>query len=133
MIFYGVNLLSVLLAAAASFGVGFLWYGTLGAAWMKATGKSKNQLKPRRTSFIVLILALLVAAFMLAGLMAHLGEPTVRSGVISAALVWVGFVVTTISVNYAFQNAKPALIFIDAGHWLVVLLLMGTIIGVIGL
>ena len=132
MQFVGMNYLAVLLAAAAGFGVGFAWYGTLGNAWMKALGKSQKQLKPRPAPFVISIIALLVAAYVLAGLIGHMGEVTLRNGVISAAFVWTGFVVTSIAVNYAFQNAKPVLIAIDAGHWLAVLLVMGAIIGVMG-
>ena len=110
MQFVGFNYLAVLLAAAAGFGVGFAWYGTLGNAWMKALGKSKKQLKPRPAPFVISIIALLVAAYVLAGLIGHMGEVTLRNGVISAAFVWTGFVVTSIAVNYAFQNAKPVLI-----------------------
>ena len=54
-------------------------------------------------------------------------EFTLRNGVICAAFIWTGFV-----VNYAFQNARPVLIAIDADHWLAVLLVMGAIIGVMG-
>ena len=133
MVFYGVNIFSVLLATIVSLGVGLLWYAVLGYAWTRVHHKQRVHLKPRPLSFVILIVALLVVAFMLAGLIAHLGEPTLRSGVISALLIWLGFVATTISVNYAFQNASLALFAIDAGHWLVVLLLMGAIIGAIGL
>ena len=132
MQFVGMNYLAILLAAVAGFGVGFAWYGTLGNAWMKALGKTQKQLKPRPAPFIISIVALLVASYVLAGLIGHMGEVTLRNGVISAAFIWTGFVVTSIAVNYAFQNAKPVLIAIDAGHWLAVLLVMGAIIGVMG-
>ena len=46
---------------------------------------------------------------------------TIRSAVISALFVWVGFVVTTMLVNNAFAGRRYALTAIDAGHWLVVL------------
>ena len=51
---------------------------------------------------------------------------------ITAAFMWLGFVITTLSVNNAFQGAKPALTVIDGGHWLGVLLLQGAIIGLMG-
>ena len=127
-----MNYLAVLLAAVAGFGVGFAWYLVLGNAWMKALGKTQKQLKPRPAPFVIWIVALLIAAHVLAGLIGHMGEITLRNGVISAAFIWTGFVVTSIAVNYAFQNAKPVLIAIDAGHWLAVLLVMGAIIGVMG-
>jgi len=132
MQFVGMNHLAVVLAAAAGFGVGFVWYGILGNAWMTALGKTTAELKPRPAPFIIAIVALLIAAYMLAGLIGHMGEVTLRNGVISSAFVWTGFVVTSIAVNYAFQNAKLTLIAIDSGHWLVVLLVMGAVIGAMG-
>ena len=132
MQFVGINYLAVVAAAAAGFGVGFIWYGLLGNAWMAALGKSKAELKPRPAPFVISAVALLLAAYMLAGLMGHMGEVTPCSGLISAAFVWSGFVVTTIAVNYAFQNARALLALIDAGHWLAVLLVMGLVIGWIG-
>ena len=56
---------------------------------------------------------------------------TVR-GIISAAFVWVGFVLTTTATNQAFHGDKPVVTAIDAGHWLAVLVVMGAIIGAFG-
>ena len=73
-------------------------------------------------------------AWVLAGVIGHLGaeEVTVRNGVISAAFIWLGFVITTLAVNHAFQGSKRTLTLIDGGHWLGVLLLQGAIIGLVG-
>src|SRR5262249_59214756 len=71
-------------------------------------------------------------AWMLAGLMAHLGEITVKNGVISALFVWFGFVATTLAVNKTCGMRSPKLILIDGGHWLAALLLMGAVIGAWG-
>ena len=66
-------------------------------------------------------------AWVLAGPIWHLGAFTLRGGIITGALVWLGFVVTTLAVTTPSAYGKPALIWIDGGHWLVVLLLMGAI------
>ena len=71
-------------------------------------------------------------AWMLAGLMGHLANVTVRGGLITAFFVWAGFVLTTTVVNQQFHGSKPLVTIIDAGHWLAVLLLMGAIIGAFG-
>ena len=52
---------------------------------------------------------------------------------ISAAFIWLGFVITTMVVNYAFHGARHALTLIDGGHWLGVLLIQGAILGWWGL
>lgn len=132
MIFAGINYLAVIIAALAGFAIGAAWYMTLGNAWMAALGKTREQLKPSPAAFIITAIALLVMAFVLAGMIGHMGEITIRSGMISAAFVWTGFVATTIAVNYAYQNAKGKLMLIDGGHWLAVLLVMGAVIGAFG-
>ena len=74
----------------------------------------------------------LVMAWMLAGLMGHLANVTVKGGIITAIFVWIGFVLTTVATNQAFEGMRPTVTAIDAGHWLAVLVLMGAIIGAFG-
>ena len=71
-------------------------------------------------------------AWMLAGLLGHFGAVTFDNGVITAAFIWFGFVITTLAVNNIFGLRRHVLIVIDGGHWLGVLLLMGAIIGAWG-
>ena len=135
MDFAGINYLAIVAAAAASFFVGWPWYMIFGKAWAKALGKDPdNPPKHKPAPFIVLGVCLLVMAWVLAGVIGHLGEGqiTVRNGIISAVFVWAGFVVTTMAVNHAFQGQKLVLTLIDAGHFLVVLIVMGGIIGWFG-
>ncbi len=134
MVFGGINYIAVVIAALTGFGVGMVWYMALGNLWMAALGKSKEDLKPRPWPFIASIISLLIMGFMLAGVIGHLGEGqvTVRNGLITGFTLWLGFVVTTMLVNHAFQGAKPQLTIIDGGHWLAVLLAMGAVIGVFG-
>ncbi len=107
---------------------------------MHALGKTEAECREQQRQagaakvlpFILCIVALFVMALMLAGLMGHLGDVTVRGGVISGFLVWLGFVITTMGVNHAFSGAKPMLTLIDGGHWLAVLLIQGAVIGAFG-
>jgi len=57
---------------------------------------------------------------------------TIRSAVISALFAWAGFVVTSMLVNYSFGGRRYLLLAIDAGHWLVGMLVMGLVIGWMG-
>jgi hypothetical protein len=134
--FGGLNYLAVVVAAAVGFAFGAIYYMTLGKSWMAALGKTEDGLKggARAAPFVVAIVAQLVMAFVLAGTIGHLGpgQVTPLNGVISGAFAWAGFVATSMSVNYAFQKAKPSLTFIDGGHWLGVLLIQGLVIGLMG-
>jgi hypothetical protein len=139
MHFAGLSLFAIVLAAVVSFMFGWLWYGILfPKQWTAAAGKTEADLKaqggPTPTPFVISFVALLVMAWVLAGVIGHLGAGaiTLRSGVISGALMWLGFVATTLAVNHTFQGAKPILTFLDGGHWLGVLLLQGAVIGWLG-
>lgn len=137
MTFTGVNYIAVIIAALAGFGLGALWYMVLSKPWMHAIGKTETELKQQTGSskvvpFAICIVALLIMAWMLAGLMGHLADVTVRGGVITGAFVWLGFVITTMGVNHAFGGVKPMLTLIDGGYWLAVLLIQGAVIGAFG-
>ena len=133
MSFAGINYVAVVVAAVAGFFAGALWYGALGRHWAAALGKSRDELKPTPGPFITSAVALLVMAYVLAGTIGHLGAVTWSNGAIVGAMLWAGFVITSLAVNYAFQGARRVLVLIDGGHWLIVLVLMGLIIGTIGL
>jgi len=132
-----INYLAVSIATLAGFGLGAVWYMTLGKAWMAAMGKTEADLAPtsgmaKLMPFIISLVALFVMAWMLAGLMGHLGQVSVRGGVMTGLFVWLGFVITAMGVNHAFSGAKPMLTLIDSGHWLAVLLIQGAVIGAFG-
>jgi Protein of unknown function (DUF1761) len=138
MAFVGINYLAVLVAAVAAWVLGAVWYMALSQPWLAAQGKTKADMKPPTSKaaaagpFVLVFVAELIMAWMLAGILGHLGGVTVKNGVISGAACWFGFVLTTIATNYAFHGRKIMLTVIDAGHWLAVLLLMGVILGAFG-
>jgi hypothetical protein len=81
---------------------------------------------------IISFVAELVMAMMLFGIMVHLGGPNVRRGIIAGVLIWIGFVVTTIVTNNAYARRKWSLTMIDSGHWLLVLIVQGAVLGLFG-
>lgn len=137
MTFAGINYIAVVIAALAGFGVGAAWYMVFAKPWMAAVGKSEADLAAptglrRQMPFVIAFVALLVMAWMLAGVIGHVGEVTIWRGVVSGFFVWLGFVITTMGVNHAFQDAPPSLTAIDGGHWLAVLVIQGAVIGAFG-
>jgi hypothetical protein len=140
MAFAGVSYLAILTAAVAGWLLGAVWYTVLSKPWQQAAGITAGKLKQAQKTpafyvpFVVAFLALIVMAWILAGLVAHLGpgQFTVRNGIISGAFVWLGFVITTMAVNNGFAGRNWRLLVIDGGHWLAVLLLMGAILGAFG-
>lgn len=136
MTFAGMNVLAIVLAAAASFMFGGVWYSALGKSWAAALGKTEAEIKARNMmlAMVVTVICQLVMAWVLAGLIGHLGpgQVTLKNGLISAGFVWVGFVLMPLIVNHVFQGQNRMLTVIDAGHWLGVLLIQGAVIGLVG-
>ncbi len=134
MIFGGINYTAVVLAAIAAFVLGAVYYISLSKPWMKPARidplKANRSIAPFVTSFV----AELVMAYVLAGLIGHLGPDqfNLRNGMISGLFVWAGFMVTTMAVNHRYEGFGWALTLIDGVHWLLVALLMGAIIGAMG-
>ena len=138
MAFSGINYIAVLVAGALGFGLGGVWYRLLAEPWKAAHGFTTEQIRAHHGKgagpwpLVIAFLADLVMAWMLAGVMGHLGAVTLKNGVISAGFIWFGFVITTLAVNNTFGMRAPKLILIDGGHWLAALLLMGAVIGAWG-
>jgi hypothetical protein len=130
-----INFIGVLVAWIAGWLVQAIWYMVLGRAWTSALGWTEAAMQAigrRRMPIgpmIVSLVAELLMALMLAGIIGHLGGPNVTIGLVSGVLVWLGFVVTTISVNNAFQRRSITLTVIDAGGWLAVLVVQGLVLG----
>ena len=123
------NGISVLAAAFASFLFGSAWYMALGKAWMTAADLVPENQKPEASVMIITFVCQMIMAACLSGIMFHVTELTIRSGLISALVLWFGLVLTTMIVNHRFQGKPWSLTLIDGGHWLGVLLVQGTVIG----
>ena len=127
--------LAILLAALAGFLVGGIWYGPLfGKAWMKARGITPESAKEANMPLIFgTTFALnLVAAFMLDHLYATYDAPVgLHHSLVIAAIIGIGFIATSIGVNYLFSRQPRSLFLIDAGYWITIYLVMGVIFGLL--
>ena len=124
----------VLVAAITGTLLGIFWYMLLAKSWMTASRVTENStriengklnLKPH----VVTALANLVMATMLFGILVHVGSPSPRRGMMSGLFIWIGFVITTLSVNHTRQGKPVRLTLIDGGYWLVNLMAQGAILG----
>ena len=94
MTFAGINYLAVLVAAVAGWLVGAAWYNVLANHWLAAQGKTMEACKQEQAAmkgdpkaylpFVLAFVANLAMAWVLAGLIGHLGHVTIRSGVFPA-------------------------------------------------
>jgi len=125
-----VNYAAVVVAAVAGFAFGAVYYGVLGKPWMTAARIDPATAKMSPTHFATSFVCELVMAWVLAGIIFHAAPGAgLRAGVVSAFLIWLGFIATTTAVNQRYEGFGWNLTLIDAGHWLGVALIMGAIIG----
>lgn len=140
MSFAGIDYWAIFIAAVAGNFAGAIWYWIFAQPWMLANNLTKEMIRGADgkaqsiVPYAIAFVAQLILAATLAGVIGHLGKGyvTLRNGLVSGALCWFGFILTTMVVNHTFAMRKHATLLIDAGYWLVVLVLMGGIIGGLG-
>lgn len=139
MAFAGISYVAIILAAIAAWLFGAAYYTVLSKPWMTAAGLSKEMIAPQGKGpsplpFIVSFIGEGVMAFVLAGAIGHLGpgQVTLRNGLISGAILWAGFILTTTIITNSYQRKPLRLSLIDSLHWLGVMLVMGAVIGGFG-
>jgi hypothetical protein len=110
--FSTVNYLAIVIAAAVAWLVSAAWYMSLSRHYTAALGKTPQQMAEDRKKpaaflpYVYALVANVIIAWMLAGLLAHLGvgQVTLRNGIVSALFLWFGSVLTTMTVNYSFSG-----------------------------
>ncbi|MEZ5925458.1 MAG: DUF1761 domain-containing protein [Hyphomicrobiaceae bacterium] len=120
---------AVLYAFIAGLITGWVWYAIAGQVWKASVASATGINSPRR--YIFSAIAQIIMTIMLAITIRRLGETTIGGAIETAFVIWLGFVMTTILVNYSNLGAKLALTIIDGVHWLLVLLVMATVIGAV--
>lgn len=135
------SLTGILIAAIAAWIFGAIYYTALGSFWIAAQGKSAEQAKAefagksalaRLLPFVLSFVGAFIMGLVLYGIMTHSGMFSARAGAISGAFCWLGFVLTTVTVNNAYAGRRWSLTLIDVAHWLFVLIIVGAIVGAWG-
>ncbi len=128
------NLLAILVAAAAGFMVGGLWYGPLfGKAWMNEHGftdesmKNANMLKIYGLTFAFSVLSAVFLGHLLAFF-----DTGPRSTMMISTGIALGYIVPAIGTNYLFSRKSGKLFAIDAGYWIVFYAAMGAVFVALG-
>lgn len=130
-----INLLAVLVAAAASFVLGGLWYSPLlfGRAWQRETGLSDAQLAAGNMalifglSFVLALMAALVFALFLGP------RPSLALGLGAGASAGLCWVASSFGINYLFERKSLKLFLINGGYHTVQFTLIGLILALFAL
>jgi hypothetical protein len=127
-----MQLVAVLLAAAAGFGAGAAWYMVNAWRWAAAVGRTEDELKADR-SVLPFVIGF-AASLLTAGLMRHVfasgGVSGIGGGLLSGFGVGLFFVAPWILTNYAFAGRPKALWWIDTGHVVLACSAIGLVLGV---
>jgi hypothetical protein len=131
-----VNFWAVLAAAVVSMLIGSLWYGPLfGKLFMKEMGmdawsKEKQAAMKKRMgwSYFGQFLASLAMFYVLAGLIVGFDHASAAGGLLTAFIMWVGFVVP-LKLGDLIWGGKAKLFWLGLGNMLLTLLAAGAIIG----
>lgn len=133
-----VNYLAVLVAAVAGMAVGFAWYGPLfGKQWMALSGMSQQGINEAKKQgmgkiYLVAFLGSLLMAYVLAHFLVfasfYTGAYGASAGLMAGFWSWLGFIVPVTIGSVLWEGKSLKLWFLNAGHYLVVLLLMGLIL-----
>ena len=135
-----INYWAVLVAAASSIVLGFLWYGPFfGKTWMREVGMTDEKMKSAKekgmtSSYVLMTVGSLVMSYVLAHALAFASAYTLTIGV-SAGLMagfwnWLGFVAPVTMGSVLWEGRSWKLWLLNSGYYLVALLLMGVILAV---
>lgn len=134
---FDINYLAVLISAVASFATGMLWYSRVlfGNLWMKFSGISKTSIEKSKKKGMAPYLAAafiggLVMSFVLAHFVDIAGAVTALEGAQTGFWSWLGFVAPVMLGTVLWEGKSFKLYLINASHYLVVLMAMGSILAV---
>jgi hypothetical protein len=140
-LFAGLTVWALPLSAIAAFVFSGLWYTLLNRQWLSAVGLTPERIKAGGGDsplvYAMTFLGHLILAWMLAGIILHMQRAGIKAnmlnGMISGAFIWFGFIFTVLMVTHRYQLRPWSLTLIDGGHWLIVLLIQGAILGRFGI
>jgi hypothetical protein len=124
-----LNWLAVLVATVAGFMLGGLWYGPLfGKAWLKAIGKTEDEIKPSPGPFIISFFTALVTSIVLGLLIAGLHIESTGDGAVIGLVTGIGFIATAMASDSAFCGWGVNLWLIQSGYRVTYSVIMGAIL-----
>jgi hypothetical protein len=131
-----VNVWAVLASAVASMVIGSIWYGPLfGKIFMREIGMDKwtperqaAEKKRMGVAYALQFAASVLMFYVLSSFFYDLGNLSVKSGVMVALCVWIGFVVP-VKVGDMIWAGSKTLFWLSVGNMFFTLLAAGVIIG----
>ena len=126
----GVNWWAILVATAAGFMLGGVWYGPLfGKAWLRAIGKKEEDLGSAAGPLVLSAFTAFATALLMALLINTLGTvETWLEGALLGLYIGIGFIAAAMASDYAFCRWPRELFLIQAGYRVAYSVIMGVIL-----
>lgn len=129
-----MEIISVLIAAIATFAFGAVWYMSLSGPWIAAAeiklgpdGKPANA--SDKTPFVIGLVGMVLAAGMMRHIFGMAAIDSLGKGLLSGLGVGAFIVMPWVAMNYAFGQRKRRLIVIDGGNVVIGSGIMGAVLG----
>ena len=128
-----VNWVAVIVAAIANLVISTVWYlpQVFGKQWAAAIGREMNT-GGNPMLYGLAIVGSLISAYVLALVVNGVGAASITDGIVTGAIVAIGFVATTQAVGGAFEGRSWSLFGINASNSIVAYAVMGGIIAAMG-
>jgi hypothetical protein len=127
------NYLAIVVAAIACFLLEAGWYSVFMGTWLNGIGRTMQWLVSSGMNPAIQYATALVMAAVMATAISCVtqltGKQTALRGIKVAALLWVGFEMTTFSTEYIFEVRPIGLWLVNAGYWFFGMTVMGAIVG----
>jgi hypothetical protein len=111
-IYYNLPWLSVITAALLAFLLGAIWYCP--TLFGNITVSTENKKKHNTSTYIFSFLFLIIAASAFSLLLGK--NPSIEPALKLSLLVGIGFVASTLGVNYLYTNKGIKILLIDSGY-----------------
>lgn len=130
---WDVNYVAVVVATVVGMVIGAVYFmpGVVGNAWMKAVGKTEEEVRAANQPVLYVLAAIfqLLMAVLLAATIGWADAGTLGGGALVGLLVWIGFAAPAVSLTLLFELRSVASHVIVAGHTLISFVVKGAIIG----
>lgn len=127
-----MELVNVIVAAAAAYAFGAFWYMTLSRQWVAASGvacdANGRPANKSVTPFILSGIAMLVVAGMMRHMFGMAGIDTVAEGLVAGLGLGAFIALPWIVINYAYADRPKALTYIDGGYAVIGSTIIGTVL-----
>jgi hypothetical protein len=122
-----INWIALVVAVLINMVIGTIWYSKagFGKPWAKATGKHPGEMGNGNLGYVLTVAGSLVQAWILVHFVRYGGALSFIRGAEIGFFLWLGFVCITSLVHQVFEGRPWRLWQINAGYFLVVLLING--------